>query len=51
MIVSTHSMRRRLRDAYETSRLLSDAYETRCRLSDAYGHIHKKIKNYPCDFW
>ena len=50
MIVSTHSMRCRLSDAYETSRRLSDAYDTSRRLSDAYGHIHKK-KNYPCDFW
>ena len=42
MIVSTHSMCRRLSDAYEARRRLSDAYETRRRLSDAYGHIFKK---------
>ena len=41
-IVSTHSRRRRLSDAYEDIRRLSDAYETSCRLSDAYGHIYKK---------
>ena len=41
-IVSTHSMLRRLSDAYENSRRLSDAYETSRRLSDAYGHIYKK---------
>jgi len=35
-----HFKRRRLSDAYETSR----------RLSNAYGHIYKK-KTYPCDFW
>ena len=33
-IVSTHSMRHRLIDAYETSR----------RLSDAYGHIYNNKK-------
>ena len=49
-IVSTHSRRRRLSDAYEAIHLLSDAYETSRRLSDAYGHIYNK-KNYPCDFW
>ena len=43
-------MRRRLSDAYVTSRRLSDAYKNSRRLSDAYGHIHKK-KIYPCDFW
>ena len=41
-IVSTHSRRRRLSDAYEAIHLLSDAYETSRRLSDAYGHIYKK---------
>ena len=49
-IVSTHSRRRRLSDAYENRRRLSDAYETSRRLSDAYGHFFKK-KNYLCDFW
>ena len=49
-IVSTHSRRRCLSDAYEAIRLLSDAYETSRRLSDAYGHIFKK-KIYLCDFW
>ena len=49
-IVSTHSRRRRLSDAYEASHRLSDAYETRRRLSDAYGHFLKKKKNL-CDFW
>ena len=43
-IVSTHSRRRRLSDAYEAIHLLSDAYETSRRLSDAYGHIFKKKK-------
>ena len=41
-IVSTHSRRRCLSDAYEASHHLSDAYETSRRLSDAYGHIFKK---------
>ena len=41
-IVSTHSRRRRLSDAYEDIRLLSDAYETSRHLSDAYGQIFKK---------
>ena len=49
-IVSTHSRRRRLSDAYEAICRLSDAYETSRRLSDAYGHIYTK-KIYPCDFW
>ena len=41
-IVSTHSRRRRLSDAYEASRRLSDAYETSRFLSDAYRHFFKK---------
>ena len=49
-IVSTHSRRHRLSDAYEAIRCLSDAYETSRRLSNAHGHIFKK-KNYLCDFW
>ena len=41
-IVSTHSRRRRLSDAYEDIHRLSDAYETSRCLSEAYGHIFKK---------
>ena len=49
-IVSTHSRRRHLSDAYEAICRLSNDYETSRRLSDAYGHIYNK-KNYPYDFW